>query len=137
MQVDRLLQLAGGVVQVAHQEGRTTTQRRGEGNGPEHPGSFGGVPQLARQLDHVPVRSGAVEQVLSHTEVRVEDPRRHAGSFHASAHLQLESLEPLAPGVSDQTLQGDQVNSCHSWAPSDTRRRASAAASAAASRSPW
>ena len=93
-------------------------------------------PAGGRQLEHLGVRGGAVEQVLGHAQVRVEDPDRELRPAGPPLQLAAQALEPLPAVVGEEALQRDEVEQLPVGRPvSASRRRASATAPTAAAKS--
>ena len=110
VQLDRLEQLPLGPVEVAGEQCGLPDQGGRERDPAQGAGVLGPPSQLLGLGDDLGVRLGAVEQVLRHAQVRVEERGHQPRLALGPAQLQAEPLEPLAALVRDQSLQADQVD---------------------------
>ena len=95
---------------VAHHESRLADQGGGEGHASQRAGLAGAQPQLLGLGDDLGVGLAAVEQVLRHAQVRVEDSAGQALVSVCPPQLGAEAREPLSTLVGQQTLQPHQVD---------------------------
>ena len=108
--VDRLGELRLRPVDVAHHQGRLADEGGGEGHAPQGAVLAGAQPQLLGLGDDLGIGLAAVEQVLRHAQVGVEEGAGQAVVSLGATQLGAEAREPLAALVGQQALQPHQVD---------------------------
>ncbi len=96
-------------VEVARQQRRLADDLRGEGDGAQGAGALRRGPQRPAQLDDLGVRGRAVEHELGGAEIPVEQCGGDLGQVAGAPQLDVETVEPLAALVGEQSLEGDEL----------------------------
>ena len=110
VQRDRLEELQLRAGHVAHHERRLPDEGGREGHPPQGAGLAGAAPKLLGLGDDLGIGLAAVEQVLRHAQVGVEDGAGQAVVSLRASQLGAEAREPLPTLVRQQPLQPHQVD---------------------------
>ena len=110
LQRDGLLELRLRAGQVAHHERRLADEGGREGHSPQGTGLAGAEPELLGLGDDLGVGLPAVEQVLRHAQVGVEEGAGQPLVSLGPPQLGAEAREPLPALVRQQAVQPDEVD---------------------------